>query len=196
MNRRSFLASLGFGGLALTAPKPLEIFAKLPAAVPPPMHVGVATLRGGFGLHDMGIELPASLYDPKMLADWMIHVVVRPPGNQYMRIVIESPADRCLTRLSGLPWSSGTPLEIYREKSERGIIDHVPNDHTLQIWVSPTRPPKAPLPPLCAILKASPESHPTREPMTSTMRIQRAQIDFARAVELGLVPASDPYETV
>lgn len=193
MDRRSFLGYLGLGGLALTVPKPLEaIVAKIGPLAVPPIHVGVATLRGGFHLHGIGIAVPADARCDE-LADWKVHVVQRTPDLRAFNILFEKPAIDCVTRLTNV---TATPGWMPRAQ-DQGFVYNVVKENTLQLWFSCVRRPKAVIPGIRALLKISPiDRLPMDTPLEAPLTLRRAQIERNQAVELGIVSERDPYETI
>src|ERR1051325_506745 len=99
MDRRSFLKSMGLGGMSLLMPRPLEVVAARMADISgPPVHAGLCRFRGvdGFTFLDVGIVLNSwhvqDYLTPEQgaapLDNWPCHVAARWRGGAYDTISV------------------------------------------------------------------------------------------------------------
>lgn len=186
MDRRDFLRLAGFGGGALTMPKPLEVLAaKVADLTDPPLHVGFAHFNVPLGttIYEFGVEVDFfshkktfAEYDGD-LHHWRAHMGF-------------------LNRKEYLPALDGA-VEFYAHKV--GAIDSlmhpliVPEPTEIEIWIVPTGHPKLPMPrmwvKLGASLKGEPDCIQEFSQVVKSVRLERS-----RAIEMGLALSSDPFE--
>ncbi len=207
MNRRDFLKSMGLGGIALSLPKPLEIIAARMADIEgPPIHAGLARFRDLAGV--MVYDFSMSCVDPALLVPsrymnlldtWGVHMAAHENGENYIP-VLKAPLRRLVDRYEDAPVIDP---RFFKSKMPSRLL--VPT--MLDVWIVPYEKPKHALPPLTVTLHgektkqiedpagegwyASPLSQKDLSAQIRTVRLERT-----RAIELGLVSPSDPFEAV
>lgn len=201
MDRRDFLKSIGLGGLALTLPKPLKVMAARMADLKgPPIHAGLARFRdlGGILVHDFSIScVDPGLQEPHrhmdLLNNWSLHLAAHENGN-FIILMHGAPLNYLVVRDAvGGPrfdpafFRGNLPSKILAETS-------------LDVWIVPRGEPRYPLPELTVALhgtKCGPGVTPGWGPLVDMMtQVRSVRLERTRAIELGLVSPSDPFEAV
>ncbi|SRR5579871_211271 len=196
MDRRDFLKSIGLGGMALTLPKPLSVVAAtMRDLTDPPIHMGLARFRGlgGLLIHDFSL----SYIDPNvsrerhsdLVENWSIHLVAHDGGGGFVPILQGS----VLGYIVGKP-NIGALID-------RGALPARLLAQTfLDIWIVPHSRPTRSLPELTATLHGTgtgPAIQTGWGPLADiTAQIRTVRLERTRAIELGLVSPSDPFEAV
>lgn len=194
MDRRDFLKTLGLGGLALTLPKPLSVFAaKVSDLEGPPVHVGLCRFRNlapTFSLHGFRLMLGG---DPglqpvreNLVKDWTVHLINRKDQRSYAPLLMAPVAAYLGGVSSFLDYS----------------INFMPDD-ILEVWIVPRGNPRFCLPEMKAELYGPPKGdwHPAfghclvpSKILSSPIR--SVLIERTRAIELGFSTPSASFEAL
>lgn len=201
MDRRDFLKSLGLGGIALTLPKPLEVVAARMADLQaPPVHAGLARFRDLAGI--MVFDFSVSCVDPgvldparymELINTWGVHMAAHENGQNYIPVLRDS-----LKRLIVKKSEDGPAFDPRIFKSHMPSKLLVPT--MLDVWVVPYEKPKHALPPLTVTLHG--EKVGRKPPpgwgvvVNYSVQVRTVRLERTRAIELGLVSPSDPFEAV
>lgn len=192
MDRRDFLKTLGLGGIALSVPKPLDLMAaKLTNVDGPPVHAGLCRFRDvqGFPFEGIGVVIDhwqvSRLFTPEQLGElmgkWMIHAGIRVSKDLYLP-------------LSRQPLKNS--LFGTRTRIENPSKFTIMSAESVDVWIVPEGVIRFPLPALTVCMYGPPggflpefKGRPFRSLPLRTVRLERG-----RAIELGLVSPSEPFE--
>lgn len=197
MDRREFLKTLGLGGIALSVPKPLELMAARLAKVDaPPIHAGLCRFRDvqGFPFEGIGVVLDgwqkAGLLTQEQFSEltqkWTIHGGVRVSKDIYLPL-FRQPLGNSIFGMRSLGDFASRNFRIMSAES-------------VDVWIVPEGIIRFPLPGLTVCMYGPgyppppwPEckGRPFASQPLKTVRLERA-----RAIELGLVSAAEPFEIV
>ncbi len=203
MDRRDFLKSLGLGGLALTLPKPLEVVAARMADLKgPPVHMGLARFRDLAGV--MVYDFSMSCVDPALLVPsrymdllntWGVHMAAHENGENYIP-VLKAPLRRLVDRYEDAPVID--PRFLQSKMPSRLLVPTM-----LDVWIVPYEKPKHALPRLTVTLHGEMMQKTENESWIQTfgrrdisVQVRTVRLERTRAIELGLVSPSDPFEAV
>lgn len=205
MDRRGFLKTLGLGGVALTLPKPLEIFAaKASDLTDPPLHVGLCRFRDvKFSVNSIGLFTGKEVitnYDRWMdfAEHWKIHVLIRRDDRSYFPLL----EDWAVHHHNGLE-----PRVLLR-----GASYNILENDALDVWLVPAGKPKFPLSSVAITIYGPPklgsidiswingQPVPPRfnmdEPDFIVQPLRAVRLERTRAIEMGLALPSDPFEAL
>lgn len=197
MDRRSFLKTLGLGGIALTVPKPLDLMAaKLANIDAPPIHAGLCRFRDvqGFPFEGIGVVIDRwqdpALFTPEQLSElvhkWTIHAAVRVTKGLYIQLSRQP----LRNSIFGTRWRMDSPSKGFTIMSAESV----------DVWIVPEGIIRFPLPALtvCMYGPADPGPFwhcPKGRPFAS-LPLRTVRLERARAIELGLVSPAEPFETL
>lgn len=201
MDRRSFLKSMGLGGLSLLAPKPLQVVAaRLSDISDLPVHAGLARFRGvdDFSFQDVGIvyddwqkataSIPQAVERVKDLMDnWTVHLAIRWGKDAYETIAVR-PMARSV-------FCIGDRSHPYLPSSMRF---HIKKADSVDVWAVPSGAPRFPLPRL-TVAMFGPWTGTWTQPKPrdyASLSMHSVRLERGRAIELGLAAPSDPFEAV
>jgi hypothetical protein len=202
MDRRDFLKSLGLGGLALTLPKPLEVVAaRMTDLKGPPVHMGLARFRdlAGVMVYGFSVCVDPAFLDPGRYVDlintWGVHLAAHENGENYIP-VLKAPLRRLVDRYEDAPVIDP---RFFKSKMPSRLL--VPT--MLDVWIVPYEKPKHALPPLTVTLHGEVMQKTENESWIQTfgrrdvsVQVRTVRLERTRAIELGLVSPSDPFEAV
>ena len=204
MDRRDFLKSLGLGGMALTLPKSLDVVAaRMADLTAPPVHMGLARFRdlAGIMVYDFSVSCvdPAFL-DPgryvELINTWGVHMAAHEDGKNYIPILRNSLKRLVVKKSDEGPvfdprfWKSQMPAKL--------LVSTM-----LDVWVVPYEKPKHALPPLTVTLHGEVMQKTENSSWIQTfgmkdisVQVRTVRLERTRAIELGLISPSDPFEAV
>lgn len=215
MDRRDFLKTLGLGGIALSLPKPLEVMAaKMADLEGPPIHTGLARFRNlsGVMVYDFSLScVDQSFSFPHRYMDfintWEVHLAAHENTRDYVPILQGVQVSRLVQKEHDDPRCTkvlGSRTSLFRKslpaKSLMGTM--------LDVWIVPHGTAKYPLPSLTVNLHSEmvkdrdSSGKPMRpyvmlgEPLTLSAQVRSVRLERSRAIELGLVSPSDPFEAL
>lgn len=203
MDRRDFLKSLGLGGLALTLPKPLKVVAaRMSDIEAPPIQLGLARFRdlGGILVSHFSLtfrSLPPLDRTKDFMENWSIHLAAHEEGRDYVEI-LRGPAAMFLQ-----DGPSGDPKFRYH------LPTRLLTGTMLDLHIVPEGMPRFTLPPIVATLHGegarrgngflSNGNFPivmTGHMAEISVQVRSVRLERTRALELGLVSPSDPFEAL
>src|SRR6185295_3550980 len=161
MDRRSFLKTLGLGGIALTLPKPLDLMAaKLANVDGPPVHAGLCRFRDvqGFPFEGIGIVVDrwrdSHLFTTEQLSEltmkWTVHAAVRVTKDAYIQL-FRLPLRNCLF---GTRWRVDTMARNFTIMSAESV----------DVWIAPEGIIRFPLPALTVCMYGPADPGPFWKP--------------------------------
>lgn len=192
MDRREFLKTLGLGSIALTLPKPLNIMAaRMSDLTAPPVHAGLARFRdlAGVMVYDFGIScIDRYFANPNRYMDfvstWEVHLVAHENSENYIPILKEPVKRLVIGNRFEKNWL------FMNQLPQRMLVPTM-----LDVWIVPYGKPKYALPPVTAVKKVENQSwYKTIRPRDLSTQVRTVRLERARAIDLGLVSPSDPFE--
>ena len=226
MDRRDFLKMIGLGGMALTLPKPLSVFAaKARDLEQPPLHVGHTRFRNmeKFSVHDLALEIsPDAFKTPEEYTDfighWFLHLNIRRDERSYLPLIQDRAekylVDPFFTRGNNEEhaWSVRGFIRKVRPGIISGASINLLQNDALDVWLVPTGEPKHPLPSSLRVSLFGPpkwnesvrwsNGNPLWPPGTVSVQdhihqpLRAVRLERTRAIELGFASPSDPFEAL
>jgi hypothetical protein len=213
MERREFLKTLGLGSIALTLPKPLGIVAaRMEDLTAPPLHAGLARFRGlaGVMVNDFSISCAHARWSdtPRymdFINTWEVHLAAHENGESYIPI-LKAPVKTLLAVKKYEVGPAFDPKSIQSRLPSRYLAPTM-----CDVWLVPCEKPKYALPPITVTLhgQVATDGEPISRisplnlfrvghilPRDLSVQVRTVRLERARAIELGLVSPSDPFEAL
>jgi hypothetical protein len=200
MDRRTFLASMGFGGLALTVPRPLQVVAAALGDVEgPPLHAVMCRFRGleGVAIDRLFLRRLNPAIRENALSDMMVRAVIRRGAESYVPLVSGDAAPHsgenlCIEDPTMFfhPYVRPAPLV------SPGARLQFSKDDVVDVWLAPKRPMSRLVPPMEALLCVPDDAKFWRAKIVRSASFRTVRLERARAIELGLAQPDEAFEWV